>query len=186
MGRKSRPGSTLDAVEVSATILLIMFAMYYVNLLFFGNTLNLFGIVPRTGWGLLGILVSPLLHYNAVHLTANAISLFILLVFLFSHREYRADYALLTIWLLSGIGTWLIGRPAIHIGASSIIYGVVVYLIVSAWWLRSWRSAIIAVVVLVLYGGIFYGVLPRQGIISWEGHLSGAISGFLAARQQHR
>lgn len=185
MGRKRSKGSTLDAVETSAIIILMMFVMFYVNA-FMGGRLNAFGILPRSFQGLAGILFSPMLHYNLAHLMANAVSLFLLLVFLYSHREYKADHALLAIWILSGVGTWIIGRgAAVHIGASSLVYGLVVYLMVAAWWLRSWRSMFIAFFVILFYGGIFYGVLPQEGRVSWEGHLSGAIAGFLTARYQH-
>jgi membrane associated rhomboid family serine protease len=177
--------SLLDAVEISATIVLLLFFVFYVNL-FMGGRMNWLGIVPRTAWGILGIIFSPMLHYNQAHLTANGISLFLLLVILFSHREYKADTAFIAIWLWSGAGTWLIGRPSIHIGASGLIYGVVTYLIAAAWWLRSWRSAILAVVIMFFYGGIFYGMLPRAGFISWEAHLSGAIAGVLIARHYHK
>ena len=173
-------------MEISATIVLVMFVMYYVNQ-FMGGRLNLLGVLPRTLWGLLGILFSPLLHYNQAHLTTNGISLFILLVILFSHREYRPEPAFITIWLGSGLGTWLLGRPnSVHIGASGLIYGIVTYLIASAWWLKSWRSAALASLILFLYGGIFYGMLPQPGIISWEAHLSGAFAGILVAQSQHK
>lgn len=180
----------MDALEISATIVLIIYAVFYVNV-FLGGMLNRFGIIPRTSWGLFGILFSPLLHANYQHLTANAISLFFLLVVVFSHREYKAEYALIAIWLVSGFGTWLIGRPwdphlhVVHLGASSVIYGLVVYIVASAWWLRSWQTAFWAILILFLYGGIVYGMLPQAGIISWEGHLSGAVAGFLVAREQH-
>jgi membrane associated rhomboid family serine protease len=152
-----------------------------------GGRLNFLGIVPRTFWGLLGIFFSPLLHYNQAHLATNGISLFILLAILFSHREYRAEPAFIGIWLISGIGTWVLGRPhSIHIGASGVIYGIVTYLIASAWWLRSWRSATLAILIFFLYGGIFYGMLPQPGFISWEAHLSGAFAGILIAQNQHK
>lgn len=188
---RGRKRSILDAMQISATIVLIIFGVYHVNRLM-GGILNSFGILPRTFWGLLGIVFSPLLHYNNSHLTANCLSLFILLIVLFMHREYRADLAFMSIWLLSGVGTWLIGRawhgqqPIVHIGASGVIYGLVTYLVAAAWWLRSWTSAVWAIVILFLYGGIFYGMLPREGVISWEGHLSGAIAGILVARKQHK
>jgi membrane associated rhomboid family serine protease len=183
--------SFLDAVELSASIVLVLFLVFYLNR-FLGGILNSFGILPRTGWGLMGILFSPLLHSNAAHLTTNALSLFMLLVILFTHREYKPTIALSSIWLLSGFGTWLIGRawsgspPIVHIGASGLIYGLVTYLVAAAWWLRSWKSAFWAILILFLYGGIFYGVLPQRTFISWEGHLSGALAGVLVARKQHR
>lgn len=181
----------LDAVELSAVLVLSLFLAFYLNQML-GGVLNSLGILPRTGWGLLGVLFSPFLHYNAAHLTANVLSLFMLLAILFSHREYKPWFALISIWLLSGFGTWLIGRawagsqPIIHIGASGIIYGLVTYLVAAAWWLRSGRSALWAILILFLYGGIFYGVLPQRGFVSWEGHLSGAIAGVAVARKQHR
>lgn len=171
-------------------MVLVLFVVFYANR-FLGGMLNSFGILPRTLWGLMGILFSPLLHYTAAHLTTNALSLFMLLAILFSHREYKPGAAFAGIWLFSGLGTWMIGRawdgpqPIVHIGASGIIYGLVTYLIAAAWWLRSWRSALWALVILFFYGGIFYGVLPQRDFVSWEGHLSGAIAGVLIARRQH-
>jgi len=185
VARRAKRGF-LDAVEISAIVVLVLFAMFYVNV-FFGGRLYTFGVLPRTPWGLFGIIFSPLLHYNQAHLTANGISLFMLLVILFSHKEYRADVAFTWIWLLSGLGTWLIGRGnRVHIGASGVIYGVVTYLIAAAWWLRSWRSAMLAILILFLYGGIFYGMLPQPGFISWEAHLSGALAGVVVARMHLR
>lgn len=174
----------LDAVEVAVVILLVMFGIFYLNGFFNGGLVK-FGILPRTTWGLMGILFSPLLHGSAAHLMANASSLFPLLVILFWHREYRPDRALIAIWIGSGIGTWIIGRSDFHIGASGIVYGLVVYIVATAWWRRNWVLVFWAIVILFLYGGIVYGMLPQQGLISWEGHLSGAIAGFIVARRQH-
>lgn len=144
------------------------------------------GIVPRTLEGLVGVIFSPLLHYNAAHLTANAFPLFALLVLLFWDRRYFPEEALLWIWLASGFGTWLIGRgDAIHIGASSIVYGLVAYLIAAAWWIRSWRALLVAALVVIFYGGIFFGLLPQRGPISWEGHFAGALAGWWVAKKHH-
>ncbi len=152
-----------------------------------GLTLDGFGIVPRTVPGLAGILCSPLLHANFAHLAANAIPLFVLLTILFWDRRYRPWSTLASIWLVSGFGTWLIGRGgSVHIGASSIIFGLVAYLIVAGLLMRSWRSAMIAFLVLLAFGGIFYGVLPQEGPVSWEGHLCGSLAGVAAAWSNRR
>jgi membrane associated rhomboid family serine protease len=133
------------------------------------------------------VLFAPLLHLNGAHLMANAIPLFILLVLLFWDRKYHPERTMAIIWVFSGLGTWLIGRGnACHIGASSLIYGLVVYFIVAAFRMRSWRAAIVAILVFIFYGGIFYGMVPQKEMVSWEGHLSGAISGWIAARWNHR
>jgi len=146
-------------------------------------TLDGFGVYPRTAQGLVGILFSPLLHGSVAHLLANALPLFLLLVLLYADPRYRPGPTLTCIWIGSGLGTWLIGRPgSVHIGASSLIFGLVAFLIASGFVVRSWRAALVGVVVAILFGGIFYGVLPQQGPISWEGHLSGVIAGILAVR----
>jgi len=156
-----------------------------------GSGLSGFGILPRTPYGLIGIVFSPLLHANLAHLIANSIPLLVVLTLLFWDRKYHPGTTLTIIWLISGLGTWLIGRnesggqPVIHIGASSLIYGIVAYLIASAFWMQRWRSAFIALLVLVLYGGIFFGVLPQNGTISWEGHLAGMIAGIWCASRLH-
>jgi membrane associated rhomboid family serine protease len=152
-----------------------------------GLTFDALGIVPRTLPGLAGVLFSPLLHANFTHLAANAVPLLVLLTLLFWDRHYRPWPTLASIWIVSGLGTWLIGRGgSIHIGASSIIFGLVAYLIVGGLLVRSWRSAFVALLVLLAFGGIFYGVLPQTGPISWEGHLCGAVAGCAAAWSNRR
>jgi membrane associated rhomboid family serine protease len=71
------------------------------------------------------------------------------------------------------------------VGASSLIFGLVAYLIVAGFLMGSWRAVFVAAAVLFFFGGIFYGVLPQAGPISWEGHLSGAIAGVWAGRRNH-
>lgn len=150
-------------------------------------TLDGFGIVPRTLPGLIGIVFSPLLHADFAHLVTNAVPLLILLTILFWDRRYHPWQTLGTIWIISGFGTWLIGRAdAVHIGASSLIFGLVAYLILAGLLMRRWRSALVALLVFIVFGGIFYGVLPQDGPISWEGHLSGAIAGLAVAASYHR
>ncbi len=174
-----------QAAETALVIVAWMCLVEIVDLLLrrqTGRTLDAFGIAPRTLPGLIGILLSPMLHGNLAHLAVNAVPLFILLTVLFWDRRYHPWPTLTSIWLLSGLGTWLIGRGnSIHIGASSIIFGLVAYLIVAGFFMRSWRSAFTAVLVCLAFGGIFYGVLPQNGPISWEAHLCGAIAGLFMA-----
>jgi membrane associated rhomboid family serine protease len=175
-----------DAVITSFCLVSLMFVILGVELIFHIN-LGRFGILPRTEVGLLGILFSPLLHGNLQHLLANALPLFVLLVLLLSNRGYRPYQTLGWIWIASGLGTWLIGRGnAVHIGASSVIFGLAAFLIAAGIFLKGWRTALVAILVFLFYGGIFYGVLPQNGPISWEGHLCGAVAGAWAARSQRK
>jgi membrane associated rhomboid family serine protease len=182
--------SLAEAAQTSATFVGSLFVVEGADALV-AHRLDRFGIVPRTLEGLIGIVFGPLLHANWAHLVANALPLFVLLLLLLLDRHYRPWLTLALIWVASGLGTWLIGRNAeqgrltVHIGASSVIYGLVAYLIVAGFLMKSWRPALISILVLFLYGGIFFGVLPQAGPISWEGHLSGALAGVWAAKRNH-
>lgn len=177
--------SFAGTVRASLALVALLFVVFGVQALF-RLPLHRFGIVPRTLAGLPGILFSPFLHADLQHLLANSLPLFVLLILVLSNREYHPLRTLLALWIASGLGTWLIGRGhSVHIGASAIIFGLVAYLIVAGWRIRSWKSALIAIVVALLYGGIFYGVLPRDGAVSWEGHLCGALAGAWLGAQAH-
>jgi membrane associated rhomboid family serine protease len=80
------------------------------------------------------------------------------------------------------LGTWLIA-PAhtLHIGASGLIFGYFAYLIVSAYYERSFTAIALAVLVIVLYGGLLVGVLPSGNGVSWQGHFFGLLGGAIAA-----
>ena len=67
-------------------------------------------------------------------------------------------------------------------GASGLIFGYFGYLVARGWYERSLSSILIAVVTIVLYGGILLGVLPFRAGVSWEAHLFGLLGGILAAR----
>src|SRR5437867_8660270 len=182
------------AVQTSALMVSVLFLVEIADVILQRErhlTLAGFGIVPRTVPGPTGIVFSPLLHASPGHLLANALPLFVLLVLLFWDRHYYPVLTLTSIWLFSGLGTWLIarasdgGRPIVHIGASSIIFGLVAYMIVAGFMMKSWRSALVALLVLICFGGILYGLLPQAGPISWEGHLSGVLAGIWSAKRNH-
>ena len=86
------------------------------------------------------------------------------------------------IWLATGFAIWIVGRPgSVQIGASGLIYGLAAFLVATAWFKRDLKSALAALVVIVLYGSIVWGLLPGGAGVSWEGHVSGAVAGILVA-----
>jgi membrane associated rhomboid family serine protease len=139
------------------------------------------GIRPRTLDGLLGIIWAPLLHGGWAHLLANTVP-FLVFGFLAMAGGIR-QWVLVTatIWLLGGLGVWLFGPDASTIGASGVIFGWLVFLLVRGFFARSGRQILVAVVLLFFWGGVLWGVLPGQPGISWQGHLFGAAAGVLAA-----
>ena len=162
-------------------MVLLLWVMLILSLILPVNSL---GIVPRTAAGLIGIALSPFLHQGFAHLAANTVSLLILGFLLISLEGKRTMVITLLLILLSGAGTWLIGRSgSIHIGASGVIYGYMGYLISSGIFRRDFKSIIIAVIVFFLYGGALWGVFPANTYISWEGHLCGFISGIIIAKK---
>jgi membrane associated rhomboid family serine protease len=180
-----RASRLTQAVQFSATAICGLYALRWLEQVW-RLPLTHYGIIPRTWRGLVGIVVAPLLHANWSHLTANALPLLVLFILLLADRQYYPWRTLGLIWIVGGAGTWLIGRPhTIHIGASSLIFGLVVYLIAAGFLMGKWRPALIAVLVALLFGSALYGVLPRSGPISWEGHLCGAAAGLWAARLNH-
>mgnify|MGYP001757772550 FL=1 len=83
--------------------------------------------------------------------------------------------------LVAGLGTWFIGGPGTsHIGASSLVYGWLAYLIVRGIFNRSLIQTILGIVLGFAYSGLVWGVLPVYEGVSWQGHLFGAIGGILA------
>ena len=172
------------AIKISMTWVGLLWVVEIVDLSS-GFQLDGYGILPRKVDGLMGIFWSPLLHADFAHLIANSGPLVFLLIMLFSHRQYRPKSSLAFIWLLSGLGTWLIGRPAIHIGASSIVYGLAAFLMTASFWMRSWRAFFLSILALLMFGGLFYGLFHIQKGVSWEGHLSGALAGVWVAWLMH-
>nr|WP_029535129.1 rhomboid family intramembrane serine protease [Saccharopolyspora spinosa] len=139
------------------------------------------GIVPRDVSGLDGILWAPLLHAGWGHLWANTLPLLVLgwLVLAGGLRQFIAVTA--TVWIVGGVGTWLIGAPGVHVGASGVIFGWMVFLLLRGFFQRSFAQILVAVALFFYWGGMLWGVLPGQVGISWEGHLFGALGGALAA-----
>lgn len=146
-----------------------------------GHQLSAFGIRPRSEDGLIGILLWPFLHANFTHLIANTIPLAILSWFVLL-RGFR-QYLLITIGitLIAGTAVWLFARPAIHVGASGLIFGYFGFLVAAAWYEKSIKSVIFAFLTVFLYGGIVWGVLPQEPHVSWEGHLFGLLAGVMLA-----
>lgn len=139
------------------------------------------GLVPRSLSGMAGIVAMPFLHGDLGHLIGNSIPLAVTLLLLAGSRA-NSGAIVVVIALLSGVGLWLFGRTALHIGASGLVFGLISFHIFAGVFERRLQSVIIALVVGLLYAStIFRGVLPFQPGVSWDGHLFGAIAGGIVA-----
>ncbi|HET8855665.1 MAG TPA: rhomboid family intramembrane serine protease [Salinimicrobium sp.] len=145
----------------------------------FGFDFNNFGVYPREIEGLKGIIFSPFIHGDIKHLFHNSIPLFVLTLALFYFYRRISWQILLFGLLITGLLTWIIGRPAYHIGASGVIYMLTGFLFFKGIFSKYYRLVALSLIVVFLYGGMLWYVTPVDPEISWEGHLSGLITGFL-------
>jgi membrane associated rhomboid family serine protease len=146
-----------------------------------GADLVWLGIEPRNFFGLIGIVMSPLIHSDLLHLLSNSFPLILLSGFiLYLHRNV-AIRVMVLVYVLSGILTWFIGRPSYHIGASGVVYGLAGFLLFNGFLSHNRSAMAVSLAVLFLYSGLFYGLLPTEERISWEGHLAGFVAGLISA-----
>lgn len=169
-----------QSVVFSSYIILLLWLVKSVEWAFSANFAH-FGIYPRQLLGTIGIFTSPFIHGDFLHLLSNSFSLMLLIIILFFFYDKIALRALLFVYILTGVSVWFIAREAYHIGASGVIYGVASFILFSGLLRKNQSSLALSFVVLLLYGGMFYGVLPQDGHISWESHLMGLLSGLIVA-----
>ncbi len=137
------------------------------------------GIYPRKFSGLIGIITSPLIHGDFEHLINNSLPLFILTAAVFYFYDELAYRVFFLIYLMVGLWVWFGARPAYHIGASGLIYGLGSFLFVSGIIRKYPRLMAISLLVAFLYGSMVWGIFPIQEEISWESHLLGALAGVI-------
>ncbi len=143
--------------------------------------LTRFGILPLHVEGLPGILFSPFIHSSYDHLISNSVPFLILmfaLLYFYRGLGYRIFFL---IYFLSGVCVWLGGRESWHIGASGIVYGLASFLFFSGVFRRDASLLTIGIIVVFLYGSMFWGIFPLKPEISWESHLWGSVSGLIMA-----
>ena len=152
-----------------------------------GERLDLYGIRAREIDGLGGIATAPFLHAGWDHLISNSLPFWVLgfLVLLGGLARWLIS-SLISI-VGSGLAAWtLTPADTIIVGASGLIFGWLTYLLARGLWSRSVAQIAVAVAVLVVYGGLIWGVLPGAAGVSWQAHLGGAVGGVVAAWLLHR
>jgi len=140
------------------------------------------GSYPGKVSSLTGIITSPFIHSGVRHLFNNTLPLFILGTALFYFYSQVSFRVLLWIVLLTGLAVWITGRPAWHIGASGIVYGLASFLFVSGIIRRHIPLMALSLLVAFVYGEMVWGIFPGFRIdISWESHMLGAAAGVILA-----
>lgn len=167
-------------IIVPLVLVILIWTVFLVELRFHVN-LNDFGVYPRTISGLKGVFFSPFIHGSTSHLYNNTIPIALLTAALFYFYRNIAFRVLLYGILLSGVITWLIGRPSYHIGISGLIYVLASFTFFKGIFTKYYRLVALSLIVVFIYGSLLWFIFPIKDEISWEGHLAGFITGLLLA-----
>ena len=147
-----------------------------------GKLKTRFGLIPRSHFSLLRILISPFLHVNRKHLAANSIPFFLLGSLVMVQGQTTFWLSTLIIILVSGLGIYFFGKAGtIHMGASGLILGYFGYLLTNIFFNPDIITIVIAAIVVVLYLGLITQIVPFKKGVSTTGHLFGFIGGIIAA-----
>ena len=155
----------------------LVFSIEYV----LGADFGVYGILPRSSSGLIGILTSPLIHGNFQHLMSNTIPILILGGVLFFFFQPIASKVFLYSSFFTNTLVWVFGRSYYHIGASGLVYALASFLVFYGLFTRNFKSVIISGVSIFFYGGLASNLLYFDSRVSWESHLLGAIVGLTTA-----
>ena len=174
-----------SGAKTAAGLLAIMWIVWLSNPLL-PFDVRIFGIYPRTPIGLVGIFLAPFVHLNRAHLVSNSIPLFFLLIAAASVSEGKESRIILPIIFLGGLGTWIFGDSAIHIGASGLVFGLFGFLLFSGIFRRNWKAVVVSLGILFLFGGVLLAALVPLPKISWSSHVFGFLAGAYVAKIEAR
>ncbi len=144
-----------------------------------------YGLLPQSLTGLRGIIFSPLLHANWAHLSANTVPFFVLTAGLFYYYGSKARTIFILCWLVTGLWVWIFAKDTgIHIGASGVVYALATFHFTGGVVRREPRMMAFSMLVVFLYGGLIWGIIPDffpEKNISWQSHLLGGLAGIVIA-----
>jgi membrane associated rhomboid family serine protease len=177
-----RKGETQrEGIQLLVAIVAIMWLVEIVNALD-SQRLDGDGIYPRSVGHLWGIFTAPFLHVGFPHLIDNTIPLVVMGAIIALRGAARLAILTLIVIVIGGLGTWLIGPShSVTVGASGLVFGYASYLLARGFFDHSRLELLIGAVVAVIWGGaLLSSLVPHYGV-SWQGHVSGAIGGVVAA-----
>ena len=170
----------LKPLKFSVIILIIIWSVKLFEIVF-DYDFTEYGVLPRNFNGLIGILFSPLIHSDVNHLLSNSLPVIILCLLIFNFYSQIAKKIFIYLYFISGLWLWCIGRESFHIGASGLIYAMASFLFFSGILRKNSQLSAVALLVIFIYGGLFWGLFPIHKNVSWEGHLTGFIAGILVS-----
>lgn len=182
---KARTRPLARALVVVGGLLVLMWVLEIIDQST-SNSLDGFGIIPRSVGTVFHIFSAPLLHFGWGHLIANSGPFLVLGVLTYMAGLAKWLVTTMCSVVVSGLTVWLTAPTgSITAGVSGLVFGYLTYLLVRGFFSRRPGQIVVAVLLLIVYGSVLWGVLPMASGVSWQGHLGGAIGGGLAAWLQY-
>lgn len=180
MKKKSYIGNFKRSLYFALIFTALIWAIWLIGELF-GLEFAQYGIYPRLVSSLWGVITAPLIHGSFSHIVSNSMPLLVMMTILFYIYPKSSPIVLIVLFIGSGLIVWLIGRPAWHFGASGLTHGLMFFLFFIGILRRDAIASVFAMIVFFLYGGMVWGIFPRDPNISFEYHLAGAGLGVMLA-----
>ena len=191
---KTRGAAALVELRLAAEITIFLVGLIWlvqgVNVLDSYRLDSELGIVARSPSSLAHIFTAPFLHVSMEHIESNTPPLALLTFLAALGGVRRFLFAVATIVVVGGLGTWLVSpSDSYSVGASGLIFGLLGYVAVRGvfareLWQKVWQIAV-GVAVFVYYQWTLVLLYPSATVtaqhISWQGHLCGLLAGILAA-----
>lgn len=178
--------SSVSRFASPVLLVALMWAIQFADAILPGSFTG-FGLRSWDFGSLPGLVLGPLLHASWPHLIGNTLPLLVLGCLVAVEGAGRFWLVTAVAALVGGAGTWLVNAPGtLTVGASVLVFGYFAYVVVRVFSPRPIAHrlvyALIALVVIVLYGGsMLAGIIGAGPGVSWQAHLFGAVGGGAAA-----
>lgn len=139
------------------------------------------GIYPRRISSLPGVIATPFLHKDFMHLFNNTFPVLVSVMGIYYFfRKYALDIIVFS-FMTTHLLIWIFARDSYHIGASGLVYTWLAFLFFGGTFAHNKNLMALSLIIVLLYGSLVWGILPVQTDVSWESHLLGGLSGLAFA-----
>ena len=139
------------SVFVGLLIVVVIWIFFIIeNYIFYD--LAALALKPRDIDGFMGIFFGSFLHGSWNHIVSNSLPLWALittLLYFFQKNGYRL---LLIFWLVPQFLLWVIGREALHIGASTQIYAIASFIFFYGILSKNRVYLVLSLLIILFYG----------------------------------
>jgi membrane associated rhomboid family serine protease len=179
---EQRTRRSVEGLELLAVLVAVMWIVEVINALDANRLDTAGGLYARNVDHLWAIFTSPFLHAGFGHLIGNTIPFVFMGAIIALRGAARLALVTLIVIVVGGLGTWLISPSGSDtVGASGIVFGYAGYLLTRGLFDHSLRELLTGAIVGVLWGAVLIASLIPHGHVSWQGHLTGALGGVIAA-----